>query len=318
MDAENAVETAEEALANGSEEFIHPVMAFLTGLVEPGTFIERIGSVVVVIILAVIVYTIARRAFDRSIRQLESNPVFSVGGNQKRTLRAVTLISLADNIIKWTILLGAFIWILAIAGVNLVPILTGAGIAGVAVAFGAQALVRDFMTGFFLLLEGQYGVGDYVQIGPNFGQVKAVGLRVTVLQDLDNRIHYIPNGGIMAVTVYEEQRVHYIIKLVLAEKNRLNEAVAEVSGLLADAAAEFPRYLLHYDQPQVINGEARFAGIQVGVQVFPTQDWLAQEEIPQRIQKRLEALEITVPEGIKPRIYLDPAKSLTIREVNNR
>jgi len=86
--------------------------------------------------------------------------------------------------------------ILGELGVNLGPLIAGAGIAGIALGFGAQSLVKDFLTGMFMLMEDQYGVGDIIYAGEAKGTVEAVGLRTTRLRDVEGTVWYIPNGQI--------------------------------------------------------------------------------------------------------------------------
>jgi moderate conductance mechanosensitive channel len=119
--------------------------------------------------------------------------------SQRRTQRARTIGSVLRSISSAVVLVVAAIMILAEFGVALAPILASAGIVGVAVGFGAQNLVRDFLSGMFMLLEDQYGVGDIVDLGEAGGVVEAVGLRITTLRDVNGTVWYVRNGEILRV-----------------------------------------------------------------------------------------------------------------------
>ena len=104
-----------------------------------------------------------------------------------------------QSIASFVVFTMAFIMVLDELGLDLAPILTGAGIAGVAIGFGAQSLVKDFLSGMFMILEDQYGVGDYIDAGPALGTVEEVGLRTTRLRDSNGVIWYVRNGEILRV-----------------------------------------------------------------------------------------------------------------------
>jgi moderate conductance mechanosensitive channel len=121
----------------------------------------------------------------------------AAGVSERRRARAEALGSILRSISSAVIFAVAAMMILGEIGVNLAPILAGAGIVGLAVGFGAQNLVRDFLSGLFMLFEDQYGVGDVVDIGEVVGTVEAVGLRITTVRDAQGVVWYIRNGEIV-------------------------------------------------------------------------------------------------------------------------
>ena len=117
---------------------------------------------------------------------------------QQREDTLISTVSSAVRVVLWVL---AGLLLLAEIGVNIAPLIAGAGIAGVALGFGAQSLVKDFISGIFILLENQYRVGDVVQINRDVsGTVERVTLRVTILRDLDGMVHNIPNGEVVIAT----------------------------------------------------------------------------------------------------------------------
>lgn len=135
---------------------------------------------------------------SRLSRMVGRNSRTSPAG-QRSIQRARTVGSVLRSITSAVVLVVASIMVLAEFDVNLGPILASAGIVGVAVGFGAQNLVRDFLSGMFMLLEDQYGVGDIVDVGTASGVVESVGLRITTLRDVNGTVWYVRNGEIQRV-----------------------------------------------------------------------------------------------------------------------
>jgi len=118
---------------------------------------------------------------------------------ERRRQRAETIGSVLRSAVSFVLFAVVALLLLGELGVNLAPLLASAGIAGIALGFGAQTLVRDFLAGLFILLEDQYGVGDVVDLGEATGTVEAIGLRVTTVRDLRGVVWYVPNGEIRRV-----------------------------------------------------------------------------------------------------------------------
>jgi moderate conductance mechanosensitive channel len=130
---------------------------------------------------------------------------------ERRRQRAATIGSLLRSIASFVILGTAFVLVLGEFGVNLAPIIASAGVIGVAVGFGAQNLIKDFLSGMFMMLEDQYGVGDVVDLGPASGTVESVGLRVTTIRDIEGTLWYVRNGAVSRVGNLSQ---HFSIALV--------------------------------------------------------------------------------------------------------
>jgi len=276
-------------------------------LLDP-QFQARLGSAVLsiltVIVITGVVYIAAMLLFQRAAARIERETERAVQPDRRRKQRVVTVIELLRSVAKWVILITGGVWVLASAGMDIRPVLAGAGVLGLAVGFGAQNLVRDIVSGFFMLLEGQYAVGDYVQVGANFGIVESIGMRVTVLKDLDNQRHFLPNGTITAVTVYEEPFVNYVVEVPLASSADSERAVGVIGEVARILAEGYPRYLVYHGRPEAVTADG-MALVRLPVAVFPTQDWLANEEIPLNIKDALAEAEIPLREGRNIRVYMD-------------
>jgi moderate conductance mechanosensitive channel len=146
--------------------------------------------------------------------------------------RARTIGSVLRSITSTVVLVIAAIMVLAEFGVDLAPILASAGIVGVAVGFGAQNLVKDFLSGMFMLLEDQYGVGDIVDVGTASGTIEAVGLRITTLRDVNGTVWYVRNGEIARVGNKSQGYAVAVVDMPLAYSADVAD-VAELAGRTA-------------------------------------------------------------------------------------
>jgi small conductance mechanosensitive channel len=163
-----------------------------------------------VIAVALIVRWIVQRLIDRLTRGVTNNALArrltrTRGGAEvlpsveRQQARANTAASLLKSIAGFTILGIALVIELGVLGINIAPLIASAGVVGIAVGFGAQSLIKDFLTGIFMILEDQYGVGDVVDFGVTVGTVEQVGLRVTQVRDFNGVVWHIPNGSITAL-----------------------------------------------------------------------------------------------------------------------
>lgn len=159
------------------------------------------ARVAVFVALAVLVLTLARFAVKRMQRRLESAGTDAQELNLQRASTLTQSVSYVVRIAVWTV---TILLVLGEFDVNIGPLIAGAGIAGVALGFGAQSIVKDFLSGFFFLLEDQFAVGDQVKLnaaGKELeGRVEALSLRTTEVRDEDGVLHVVANGNIMVVS----------------------------------------------------------------------------------------------------------------------
>jgi moderate conductance mechanosensitive channel len=157
----------------------------------------RIG---VIVVGALVLLAIARLAVRRMQRRLRDNERVERDLEVRRVATLTQAVSYVVGIAVWSL---SILLVLGEFGLDLAPLIAGAGVAGVALGFGAQSLVKDFFSGFFILLEDQFGVGDEVIVNvsgqPVTGTVEAVSLRTTVIRDDQQAVHIIPNGNIVVV-----------------------------------------------------------------------------------------------------------------------
>ena len=139
--------------------------------------------------------------------------------------RADTLGYFVRYISVITVALIAAMMVLGELGVDIGPILAGAGVLGLAIGFGAQSLVKDWLSGFFILLEDQYRVGDVVEVAGRSGLVEQINLRMTVLRDMNGSVHYVRNGQIDTVTNMTKEYSHYVLSIGVAYREDVDEII---------------------------------------------------------------------------------------------
>jgi len=192
----------------------------------------------------------------------------------------------------------AIMMILSEFGMNITPIITGAGIAGLAVGFGAQNLVRDVISGFFLILEDQIRVGDVATINGTGGLVEAIRLRTTVLRDLEGVVHIFPNGEITQVANKTKEFSYYVINVGVAYKESVDE-VMEVLKTTGDQLAQDPDFSSFILAPLEILGVDDFGDSQVTIKIriktIPLKQWMVGRELRRRIKNTFDSKGIEIP-----------------------
>jgi small-conductance mechanosensitive channel len=219
----------------------------------------------------------------------------------RRAQRARTIGSVLRSLSSIVVLVIGSIMVLAEFGVNLGPILASAGIVGVAVGFGAQNLVRDFLSGMFMLLEDQYGVGDIVDVGEASGVVEAVGLRITTLRDVNGTVWYVRNGEILRVGNKSQGYAVAVIDLPLAHHADLPQATEIVRRVTTErvAAEDIAEHVL--EAPEVLGVERvgpEGITLRMTVKVVAGQQWAVQRALNAAIADALD--EADVPRPVYP------------------
>ncbi len=221
----------------------------------------------------------------------------------RRVQRAKTMGDLLKSIITGILVAIFGTMMLSELGVNIAPIIASAGIIGLALGFGAQSLVKDFLSGIFMIFEDQYGVGDVVDLGEAIGTIEAVSLRVTRLRDLSGTVWYVPNGEIMRVGNMSQNWSRAVVDVGVG----YGEDLAHVKRVLADVAhdlwddEDFKGVVI--EEPEVTGVEALAAEsitLRVLLKTAPMQQWGVARELRQRIKARFdhEGIEIPLPQRV--------------------
>ncbi len=226
--------------------------------------------------------------------------------SERRRQRAATIGSVLRNIASIAILVIAAMLILSELQYSLAPVLASAGILGVAVGFGAQNLVKDFLSGVFMILEDQYGVGDVIDVGEALGTVEAVGLRTTRLRDLNGTVWHVRNGEIVRVGNKSQGFAQVVLDVPLPYSADVDEASRTMQEV-----AEALRQDEHWSEeiiedPQLLGIEQITEDgyvIRLTVKTRPLEQWRVGRELRRRMKDRFDAdgILLSHPEG---RIYV--------------
>jgi small conductance mechanosensitive channel len=224
----------------------------------------------------------------------------------RRTQRAETIGAVVRSIVSITIWVIALFTVLDILGINLGPLIAAAGIAGVALGFGAQSLVKDFLSGMFMLMEDQFGIGDVIDTGvpgagggvPVTGTVEGVSLRTTRLRDVDGVVWHVPNGAIPRIGNKSQQWSRAVVDVPVTFQADTG-AATEVIRTVTDAVWHDPDFAsVILAEPSVLGVESLAPGrvvIRVVVRTRPQEQWRVERELRVKIKAALDEAGIALP-----------------------
>jgi small-conductance mechanosensitive channel len=216
----------------------------------------------------------------------------------ERAKRAQTLGSLIQNTVYTLVSTIAALMILRELAVDITPILTGAGIVGLAVGFGAQSLVKDIISGFFLILENQVRVGDVANIDGTGGLVERITLRTIILRDETGTVHVIPNGSIQRLSNLTKDFSFYVTSVSVAYRED-TDRVAKVLVGVAESMLEDPAFAPFMLGPLEVLGVDRFSessvDIKVRLKTVPIKQWVVGREFLRRLKQAFDREGIEIP-----------------------
>ncbi len=216
----------------------------------------------------------------------------------EREKQAATLGKVIRNIVRVVVWATAGMMILKELGIDIGPILAGVGIAGLAIGFGAQSLVKDFLAGMFILVENQYNVGDVIKAAGVAGLVERITFRATTLRDLEGKVHIIPNGSIDVVTNMTRQWSRFLLDIGVAYKEDVDH-VMEVLKQVGDELAADPEFAPMITGPLEVLGVEDLADSAVIIRMMftthPLKQWTVGREFRRRVKKTFDAKGIEIP-----------------------
>jgi small-conductance mechanosensitive channel len=249
----------------------------------------RIVLIVILTLIALRVVRIISSRLFKTLRKTEDPEV------QKR---ADTLSSIARSVLGIVIFIIAAMMVLGELGVQIGPVLAAAGVLGLAVGFGAQKLVEDVISGFFILLEDQIRVGDVVQIADRSGLVEKVNLKMVILRDLAGNVHYVRNGRIDIVTNMTKEYSRYLFDIGVAYRENVDEVI-EVVKQIDQEMRDDPAFKDDILEPIEILGLDSFADsaviIKARTKTKPIRQWAVGREFNRRLKMRFDELDIEIP-----------------------
>jgi small-conductance mechanosensitive channel len=287
--------------------------------------------IVAIIVVALIIRAILHRMIKRAVRPIHVGDVprilrpfkERVGSSallestgllsERRTQRAATIGSVLKSGVSFTILVITSLLVLSEVGIDLAPFIAGTSIVGVALGFGAQNVVKDFLSGMFMMLEDQYGVGDVIDFEKAAGTVEAVGLRTTQLRDINGTVWYVRNGEIVRVGNKSQGYAQVVLDVPIAagqDIDAASAAMAEVAGRLHDEDGWADAFLA----PPEVQGVERLTReetvIRLVARVRPVEQWRVARELRRRIRDRLDRLDIDADLPPEPPAAEDPGPAV--------
>jgi small-conductance mechanosensitive channel len=253
-------------------------------------FAGRSAKIGLVLVLAMVFLRLGTRFAGRSIRSLGTrSPLREASPRSEQ--RAETLAGVAISMVRIVVWSVAVLLVLDEFGLNLGPLLAGASIVGVAIGFGAQSLVKDFFSGFFILVEDQYAVGDIITIADQTGTVEEINLRVTRIRSSDGTVWFVPNGEIRKVGNSAKEWARSIVDILISNKADLaaaTAAIAEEAAALAQDPAWADAIL---EPPEVLGVEslgAENVTVRVSTKTTPSHRAPLAREMRSRVTTRLQ------------------------------
>jgi small conductance mechanosensitive channel len=294
-------------------------------------FVDRPLRVVIVLLVAFVLTRLARRWVQRVVGRVMRPDILPTQRLQRIGISVPTMLEPETSarrdaransisvmltstaiVVIWTI---ALLTVLGIVGIDLRPLIAGAGIAGVALGFGAQSLVKDCIAGLFMLLEDQYGIGDVVDLGEAVGVVEDISLRTTVLRGIDGTVWHVPNGVVQRVGNKSQLWSVALVDVDVAYHSDLVRA-REVLHAAAQEVCDRPEFAGRvHESPQVLGVEALAADgitLRLTVRVDPGSQWELQRAIREAVKRSFDAEGIEIPfpqRTVWMRVEGEPAES---------
>ncbi len=256
-------------------------------------FAGAVLTISIVLVLSLIVWEFASSAIERYLSSTDGK-----GNMVERSARAKTLLPLARNVLLVAMIVIVSLIVLSEIGVNIAPLLAGAGVIGLAVGFGSQKLVQDIITGAFILFENAVSVGDVVSVGGFSGVVEGMTVRSIRLRDMTGTVHTIPFSTVDKVSNMTKDFSYYVLDVRVAYREDTDEVVEVCKALLEEMRQE-PEHAVNILEPLEVIGLDCFADsaviLRFRIKTLPIKQWSTGREFNRRMKKRFGELGIEIP-----------------------
>jgi small conductance mechanosensitive channel len=259
-------------------------------------FVEHGFTVLVIVVGIAAILWLASLLQGRIVKLLAGGS--DRGSSIERENRAKTLVGVINNGLRTAAIVVGTIMILKEFAVPIEPLLGGVAVIGLAVAFGAQSLIKDYFTGFMVLLEQQYMLGDVIKIGDITGQVENVTMRLTVLRDFEGRVHFVPHGQITTVTNLTHGWSRAVIDVGIAYDEDTDRVVQVLTDLTKELRADATFGPMILEDVSMLGVDAlgdSAVMIKFGIQTRPMKQWDVKREMLRRMKRRFDELKIEIP-----------------------
>ncbi|MGQ0562996.1 MAG: mechanosensitive ion channel family protein, partial [Gemmatimonadota bacterium] len=255
----------------------------------------RLIQVGIILVSSILVYQFVKLVLKRLLaREIEEEDPLV---RRLKEQRVQTLGGLFTNVLLIVMVTVTALTILDVF-INIGPLLASVSVIGLAISFGAQSLVKDVISGTFMLIEGQFGIGDVVRVGDTAGMVEKITLRTTILRDLHGVVHIIPNGEITRVSNLTKTWSRAVIDVSVAYRVDIDAAIDTLKQLAAEFQADPDWAPLLVEPPEVPGVESLGDSgvvVRVTAKTLPLKQWDVARELRRRIKKRFEAEGIEIP-----------------------
>ena len=249
-------------------------------------------------IILVVIFTLIVIKVIKAVSNRLATVFLKKRSDEESKKRAKTLASVTQNFLIIMVLVVAAITVIGQLGIEIAPLLATAGIAGVAIGFAGQSLIKDIINGFFLLLWDQIRVGDYINISDKSGLVEMINMKMTVLRDFAGNVHYIPNGSIDVVTNMTKDYSRYLFEIGVAYREDVDEVMDVIRGVDSELR-EDPDFKEDILEPIEIFGLDKFADsaliIKARTTTKPLKQWRIAREFNRRLKKKFDEEDIEIP-----------------------
>jgi small-conductance mechanosensitive channel len=289
-------------------------------------FVEIPIRILLIVVVALLIRFLLHRVINRAVRPatrgdvprilrplkerahaaalLESSGLLS----ERRRQRAATIGSVLKSAVSFTLFVIAALLVLSEVGIDLAPFIAGTSIVGVALGFGAQSIVGDFLSGMFMMLEDQYGVGDVIDFEQASGTVEAVGLRTTRLRDVNGTVWYVRNGVVVRVGNMSQGFATVVLDIPIdawGDVNTASDAMIQVARAMREEE-EWTSVFLSEPEVQGVEALTRYeTQIRLVARVRPLEQWRTARELRQRIRLRLAELGLST-RPLQATVPMDP------------
>ncbi|WLR47105.1 mechanosensitive ion channel family protein [Halobacillus litoralis] len=244
-------------------------------------------KIAVILIAFAIIKPLGTKAIEAAINRMSQQRNIAEGRNK-------TLQKISVNLFSYTLLFILVMMLLSAVNIEIGPLLAGAGILGLAIGFGAQGLVSDIVTGFFLLIERQIEVDDYVTAGGYDGVVEEVGIRTTKIRSFDGTLNFVPNRNIVGVANHSRGNMRALVDIGIGYDENIDEALA-VLQKVADQFAEDERFV---EGPNVL-GVQSLGSSDVVIRILGRtenmEQWAVERDMRKAMKEALDAADIEIP-----------------------
>ena len=248
-------------------------------------------TIIIILVVAKIALSVINKLIEKSLTPLKKSKNY-----KKRISRANTLIPLLQSVSKYVIYFITGVIVLRELGIDTTAIIASAGVVGLAVGFGAQSLVKDVISGAFLLFEGVISVGDSVNIGEHSGTVEVIGLRNVHLRKFSGELRVIPYGEVTSFGNFNKEFMRAIVKVGVAYEQDVERGMKTLEEIANKWAEENKNIVL---EPPTVQGVLSLGSsdvtLRVAIKVKPMTHWGAERELKKRIKDTFDKKGIEIP-----------------------